>query len=170
MADGSGMTQGFSPGPETARAFRDALGHFATGVTLITIAGPEGPMGFVANSFSSLSLDPPLVLWSLARSSRRFGHFAEAEHFSIHVLGQKQADWPRRFGRDGVGFAGLDWHLSPEGAPAIAAAPMRFDCSQHCAHDGGDHLIILGRVLRVTPGEGAPLIFAKGRYGGFAAV
>lgn len=149
------------------RAFRNALGRFATGVTLITTATAEGPMGFIANSFSSLSLDPPLVLWSLARSSRRFGHFAGAAHFAIHVLGQAQAGWPARFGRDGAGFAGLDWQANAEGVPVISGALARFDCARHAAHDGGDHLIILGRVLRLTEEDGQPLVFAQGRFGGF---
>ncbi len=170
MADGSAGLSTFAPGAATARAFRDALGRFATGVTLVTIATPQGPMGFVANSFASLSLDPALVLWSIARSSRRFGAFAGAEAFSIHVLGQAQADFARRFGREGEGFAGLDWHETPEGAPAVPGVPARFDCRQHATHDGGDHLIIIGRVLRATLAEGDdPLIFAQGRFGGFAA-
>lgn len=170
MADGSGIATTFTPGAETARPFRDALGRFATGVTLVTIAGPEGPMGFVANSFSSLSLDPPLVLWSIARASRRFGAFAGARGFSIHILGQAQADLIPRFGREGAGFAGLDWQETPEGMPVLPECPARFDCAAHATHDGGDHLIIVGRVLRASLVEGdAPLVFAAGRYGGFAA-
>jgi flavin reductase (DIM6/NTAB) family NADH-FMN oxidoreductase RutF len=170
MADGSAMTTTFAPGADTARAFRDALGTFATGVTLVTIAGPEGPMGFVANSFSSLSLDPALVLWSIARTSRRYAAFSAAPAFSIHILGQAQADFARRFGREGEGFAGLDWHETHHGGPAVPGAPVRFDCSQHATHDGGDHLIIVGRVLRVSLQEGEePLVFARGRFGEFAA-
>lgn len=171
MADGSqAMTATFAPGPDTARAFRDALGTFATGVTLVTIPTPQGPMGFVANSFSSLSLDPALVLWSIARTSRRFAAFSAAPAFAIHILGQAQADFARRFGREGEGFAGLDWHETPEGLPAVPGAPARFDCTQHATHDGGDHLIIVGRVLRASLREGDdPLVFARGRFGGFAA-
>lgn len=168
MADGSAMATTFTPGADTARAFRDALGSFATGVTLVTIPTPQGPMGFVANSFSSLSLEPPLVLWSIARTSRRFAAFAGAGAFSIHILGQGQADFARRFGREGEGFAGLDWQDTPEGVPVVPGTPARFDCVQHATHDGGDHLIIVGRVLRVSHLEGGkPLVFAKGRFGGF---
>ncbi|MBD3763236.1 MAG: flavin reductase family protein [Rhodobacterales bacterium] len=168
MADGAAMPASFVPDPANPRPLRDALGHFATGVTVVTIAGPDGPMGFTANSFSSLSLDPPLVLWSLARSSRHHGPFAAAAHFSIHILGQDQADWPRRFSSEGPGFQGLARDDTPEGTPVLPGVPMRFDCARHGAQDGGDHLIILGRVLRVTPGSGAPLVFLKGRFGGFA--
>lgn len=165
MADG-----GLAPLPAAfdARAFRTALGRFATGVTVVTIATPDGPMGFTANSFSSLSLDPPLVLWSLARSSRRYGAYAAADHFAIHVLGQAQADWPARFGREGAGFAGLDWAPNAEGVPVIAGALARFDCARHATHDGGDHLIIVGRVLRLAEEDGLPLVFSQGRFGGFS--
>jgi flavin reductase (DIM6/NTAB) family NADH-FMN oxidoreductase RutF len=126
-------------------------------------------MGFTANSFSSLSLDPPLVLWSIARASRRFRVFAEAERFAIHILGQDKTDWPARFGRDGEGFAGLDmarWN----GVPVLPDALARFDCDRHTAYDGGDHLIIVGHVRQVTSREGAPLVFAQGRYGAVSPV
>lgn len=163
------MTESFAPGPETQRAFRQALGSFATGVTLVTAMDGEGaPVGFVANSFSSLSMDPPLVLWSPAVSSRRYPVFAGARQFAIHVLGKDQTGWPARFARDGAGFQGLDWDLTPEGVPALPGVLARFDCSLHATHPGGDHLIIVGRVLRVTPGEGAPLVFAQGRFSGLA--
>ena len=168
MADGSLQHgEGIVPDAANARLFRDALGRFATGVTLVTIAGPEGPMGFVANSFSSLSLDPPLVLWSPAKASQRFGHYAAARHYAIHVLGQDQADMPARFARGGAGFDGLDWGRNAEGVPLLPGAIARFDCVQHATHDGGDHLIIVGKVLRLALEEGEPLVFAKGRFGRF---
>jgi flavin reductase (DIM6/NTAB) family NADH-FMN oxidoreductase RutF len=162
MADG-----GIIPNADTTRQFRDALGRFATGVTLVTITGPDGPMGFVANSFSSLSLDPALVLWSPAKSSQRYPHFAAAEYYAVHVLGQAQADWPARFARGGTGFDGLDWALNAEGVPVLPGALARFDCRRDATHDGGDHLIIVGQVLRLALEEGEPLVFAKGRFGGF---
>jgi flavin reductase (DIM6/NTAB) family NADH-FMN oxidoreductase RutF len=154
--------------PDDPRALRDAFGRFATGVTLVTTQGPEGPVGFVANSFSSVSLDPPLVLWSPARASSRFGVFTGAEHFAIHVLEAGQAAWLSRFARGGAGFDGLDHSVTTEGLPALTGALARFDCARHAVHDGGDHAIIIGRVLRVTTRDGAPLVFAQGRYGGFA--
>jgi flavin reductase (DIM6/NTAB) family NADH-FMN oxidoreductase RutF len=163
MADG-----GIAPDATNARLFRDALGRFATGVTVVTIMRPDGPMGFTANSFSSLSLDPPLVLWSPAKSSSRYTHFAAAEHYAIHVLGQAQADWPARFARGGAGFDGLDWQLNAEGVPVLPATLSRFDCTRHATHDGGDHLIIVGQVLWLALEEGEPLVFAKGRFGGFS--
>jgi flavin reductase (DIM6/NTAB) family NADH-FMN oxidoreductase RutF len=162
MADG-----GIIPNADNARLFRDALGRFATGVTVVTIVGPDGPMGFTANSFSSLSLDPALVLWSPAKSSSRFAQFATAEHYAIHVLSQVQVDWPARFARGGAGFDGLDWGVNGEGVPVLAGALSRFDCARHATHDGGDHVIVVGQVLRLALEEGEPLVFANGRFGGF---
>ena len=154
-------------GDNTGRALRDAFGRFATGITLITTTTAEGPLGFVANSFSSVSLDPPLVLWSPARASGRFAAFAEAKHFAIHVLGADQAALSSRFSRGALGFAGLEHGLTEEGLPTLPAL-ARFDCTAHAVHDGGDHAIIVGRVVRFVIGEGAPLVFFGGSYGGFA--
>lgn len=169
MADGGIQVAGIVPDAANARLFRDALGRFATGVTVVTIAGPDGPMGFTANSFASLSLDPALVLWSPAKASQRYPFFAAARHYAIHVLGQDHSDIPARFSKGGPGFAGLDWHLNAEAVPVLPGAIARFDCAQHATHDGGDHLIIVGQVLRLALEEGEPLVFAKGRFGGFAS-
>lgn len=170
MADGGvKMDYDFIPGADTARAFREALGRFATGVTVITIDGPAGPMGFTANSFSSLSIDPALVLWSVAKSAQRYPYFSEARHFVIHVLGADQAALIARFHRTGTGFEGLDHVLNANGVPLVAGALARFECERHAAHDGGDHLIIVGRVLRVACQEGAPLVFSRGQIGRFTA-
>ena len=150
-----------------SRAFRAALGRFATGVTVVTTQTPDGPMGFTANSFASVSLDPPLVLWSPARASSRFAIFAQAAFYSIHVLGDAQAPLAARFLRGGDGFAGLDIAATPDGTPILADTLARFDCAHHAAHDGGDHLIVVGRVLRATLRDGAPLVFSQGAYGSF---
>lgn len=151
---------------ETGRALRDAFGQFATGVTLVTTTTAEGPQGFVANSFSSVSLDPPLVLWSPARASRRFAAFAEARFYAIHVLGADQAELLARFSRGGPGFDGLDHAVNAAGQPTLPAL-ARFDCAAHAAHDGGDHAILVGLVEGFVIGQGAPLVFHGGRYGGF---
>jgi len=169
MADGAAMMENaFVPSTETAREFRQALGQFATGVTLATIDGPEGPMGFTANSFSSLSLDPPLVLWSLARSSRRYPFFTSAQHFAIHVLAAEQVGLIGRFAREGAGFDGLDHKMNAHRVPLIDGALVRFECDLHATHEGGDHLIVVGRVTRVVCQGGAPLVFAQGQMGRFA--
>ena len=159
----------FVPGAANARAFRDALGRFPTGVTVVTAPGPEGPVGFTANSFASLSLDPPLVLWSPAKASLRHAVMVAAPFYSIHVLAEDQADLSGRFVRGGAGFAGLEIQTTPEGAPAIPGTLARFDCALHATHDGGDHTIVVGLVIRVHQGAGVPLVFCSGRYGRFSA-
>ncbi len=161
-------TAGFAPESDL-RAFRHALGRFATGVTVITAVGPDGPMGFTANSFAALSLDPPLVLWSPARASSRFAVFSTAQAFAIHVLAEDQAGIGARFVRGGAGFDGLDQVANADGVPVLTDALARFDCTLHATHDGGDHLIVVGRVGRVIYRDGAPLVFSQGSYGGFLA-
>jgi flavin reductase (DIM6/NTAB) family NADH-FMN oxidoreductase RutF len=151
------------------RAFRNALGRFATGVCVITTATDAGPMGFTANSFAAVSLDPPLVLWSPAKASSRYAVFSAAPFFAIHVLASGQTDLGARFVRGGAGFDGLPHGVTAEGIPTIPGTIARFDCAQHACHDGGDHTIILGRVLRAAYADGAPLVFSQGDYGGFVA-
>jgi flavin reductase (DIM6/NTAB) family NADH-FMN oxidoreductase RutF len=169
MADGGKMTgKDFAPEADP-RAFRDALGRFATGICVITAASDAGPMGFTANSFAAVSLDPALVLWSPAKSSSRFALFSTAPYFAIHVLGADQESLGARFLRGGTGFDGLPHDLAPEGTPTIPGTLARFDCALHVAHDGGDHAIIIGRVLRAAYTDGAPLVFSQGGYGGFVA-
>jgi len=166
----AGMTEEqFIPDAANARAFRDTLGCFATGVTIVTVQSSDGPMGFTANSFSSLSMDPPLVLWSPAKSSARYGHYATAQHYAIHVLAHDQTDLIQRFIRGGLGFEGMSYHRNDEGVPLIPGTLARFDCEQHATHEGGDHLIVVGRVLRCAKGTGAPLVFTQGQYGTFSA-
>jgi len=168
MADGARVTDmAFQPDRSNARAFRDALGRFATGVTVVTIDTLEGPMGFTANSFASVSLDPPLVLWSPAKSSMRFPYYAAARHYAIHVLAAEEAALGHRFVRGGTGFDGITPEITPEGVPVIPGTLARFDCEQVATHDGGDHLIIVGRVLRAMARSGAPLVFSQGGYGQF---
>lgn len=169
MADGGvhSAMEIFTPGPETARSFRDALGQFATGVTVITCAGPEGPIGITANSFASVSLDPPLVLWSPARASRRFPFFEAADRYAIHVLGAEQGDVCRAFVRDGAAFEAVDWTMGEAGVPLIEGCLARFECRREAVHEGGDHLIVVGRVLRAAWRPGAPLVFSAGAYGRF---
>ena len=149
----------FTPSPDTERAFRNALGRFATGITVVTTQAPQGPMGITANSFASVSLDPPLVLWSPAKTSRRFAEFQAAKRFAIHVLAEDQPAVCQQFSREGLNFDGLDWAENADGVPLINGGRARFDCRLEAQHDGGDHVIILGRVLACTERPGAPLIY-----------
>lgn len=156
----------FTPDHAHARAFRDALGNFATGVVVVTIATPDGPQGITVNSFASVSLAPPLVLWLPGKFSRRHDMFAQAGHFSAHVLAADQRPLADRFTRGGTHFAGLEHETTPEGVPVIPGTLSRFDCRREAAHDAGDHTLVIGHVLRVATAPGVPLIFAQGRWGG----
>lgn len=167
----------FNPAQGDMRRFRDALGAFATGVCVITARGPAGAgqrqgqgsaVGITANSFASLSLDPPLVLWSPARASRRFAAFTAARHFAIHVLAEDQFALGRHFALQGLDFDLPGVSTSPDGVPLLPGCLARFECRQEAVHDGGDHALIVGRVLRATSRPGTPLVFSAGRYGGFS--
>lgn len=160
----------FVPSEATAGHYRRALGRFVTGVTVVTAATPEGPMGITVNSFASVSLDPPLVLWCPARTSRRFRPFAQAPYFCIHILGEEHLALSRRFASGDGLFADLDPELTPQGVPLLPHPLARFDCAHHTRHDGGDHEIVLGRVLRAQLREdGKPLVFSGGDYGQFSS-
>ena len=158
----------FQPGPETGRLYRDALGLFGTGVTVVTGRTPAGPVGITANSFSSVSLDPPLVLWSLSRKSKRFAFFSEIESMAIHVLSAEQSALCHNFASTAFSFDGIDWTTAPDGTPLINDCLARFECEKFASHDGGDHEIIVSKVLRTTVRDGAPLLVFGGKYGGFS--
>lgn len=160
--------QSFDPAEEDPRAFRDALGRFVTGVTVITCTTRDGPLGIAANSFASLSLDPPLVLWSPAKSSGRYPFFVAARNFAVHILSSDQEAICRGFARSGEAFDLAQWQSSAAGVPLIEGCLARFECEKVAEHDGGDHTILVGKVHRVTTLPGEPLIFCGGRYGGFA--
>ncbi len=158
----------FSPDGPNGRAYRDALGKFATGVTIVTCNSEIGPLGMTVNSFASVSLDPPLVLWSPARSSQRCAAFENAEHFAIHVLNDQQKDHCHIFAKEGTNFQDLDWSLSDNAVPLIEGCMARFQCLRHAVHDGGDHSIIVGRVIAASVQDGNPLVFSRGAFGQFA--
>lgn len=158
----------FAPDAQNTRDLRIALGRFATGVTVVTTRTDEGVIGITANSFASLSLDPALVLWSPARASGRFAAFAQAESFAIHVLAADQIDLCRHFTRHAhLPFA---TQAPEDSALRLPGALVVFDCTTHARHDGGDHLLIIGAVQRVTTGPGAPLVFQGGQFGALAAL
>jgi flavin reductase (DIM6/NTAB) family NADH-FMN oxidoreductase RutF len=170
MPDGSvemASFQGFEPTADTRRLFRDGLGRFASGVTVVTAPTPEGGIGMTANSFSSVSLEPPLVLWCPAKSSSRYAFFARAQHFAIHVLRADQEDIARAFARSGTAFDGLTMERGASGVPLFADCLARFECETHQLHDAGDHAIMVGRVTSVAFRDGTPLIFSQGRFGQF---
>ena len=149
-----------------ARTLRDALGHFATGVTVVTTLGPDGErIGVTVNSFAALSLDPPLVLWSLAKRSWSLPAFQAASHFAIHVLAHDQQALSDRFAKAGHDkFAGVEVGQGLGGVPLLPGGSALFQCSVEHRYDGGDHIILVGRVEHLTTRSTAPLLFYRGRY------
>jgi len=150
-----------------SRDFRNALGRFATGVCVISTVSDKGlPLGLTANSFSSVSLDPPLVLWSLQNNSDVFDVFSAPAQFAINVLASEHYEHSNRYAQKGDHL--LDpahFSLGEYGSPIVAEALVAFECELHATHDGGDHLIIVGRVKHVhTRDEGEPLLFYSGNY------
>ncbi|MEM8554831.1 MAG: flavin reductase family protein [Pseudomonadota bacterium] len=159
------MTTRFVPGPDHTRALRTAFGSFATGVTVITTRTDEGPVGMTANSFSSVSLDPALALWSIDKKSDRFDVFTRAERYAIHVLAEDQTDLSNGFARHAGFCAEVDWYEGTDGVPVLPGVLSRFDCALDASHDAGDHVILIGRILEVEARDGAPLLFTGGQYG-----
>ena len=152
---------------QDSRAFRDALGQFATGVAVVTARTAAGEaIGLTINSFASVSLDPPLVLWSLDRASDRFQTFMHAKHFAVNVLADDNTTLSQRLSRKGE--HGLDGEPLTKGKhdlPVLERALSHFECCVEARHDGGDHVIFVGRVLHF--GHNAkrkPLLYFRGRY------
>ena len=170
MADGSAVMSDmdvFCPTAENQRDFRNTLGQFATGVTVVTCRDAQGALAITANSFASVSLDPPLVLWSPAIASSRHDSFAAAEGFAIHVLEASQLDMGMRFARNGRAFEDGEWREGPDGVPLLTSCLARFVCKRHAVHPAGDHTLILGEVTECARRAGEPLIFSQGAYGRF---
>jgi flavin reductase (DIM6/NTAB) family NADH-FMN oxidoreductase RutF len=155
----------------TQRQLRDAFGVFATGVTVVTAVRPDGePVGITVNSFSSVSLEPPLLLWCLTNSSGGAVAFAPGAAFAVHVLSHEQRDMAVHFARRTADKFEVDqhWRANPQ-PPLLEGALCRFDCRVHAVHAGGDHLIILGEVLALTRAAGKPLAFYAGHFGTYSA-
>ena len=149
-----------------SKAFRNALGQFATGVTVITTLDANGSkVGITANSFSSVSLDPMLVLWSIARTSRSFDIFNNASHFAIHVLNAGQRAISGQFASDcGDRFQNVSHRSGVGGVPVLDDYSAVFECETEARYEGGDHIIIIGRVHAFDNSGKAPLVFHAGRY------
>jgi flavin reductase (DIM6/NTAB) family NADH-FMN oxidoreductase RutF len=148
------------------RDFRRALGQFATGVAIVTARNKRDRcIGLTVNSFASVSLDPPLVLWSLGKASTEYSDFMKARHFAINVLASDQHRLSRRFSAQVADrFAELDCSDSIEGCPLLKGATAHFVCRVVRKFDGGDHRIFLGEVIHYRYQEREPLIFHSGRY------
>lgn len=150
------------------REFRNAAGQFMTGVTIVTTLDADGaPSGLTANSFASVSLDPPLVQFSLGRTSTNLEAFEAGNGFVIHVLGADQQELSMRFAAKGIDrFEGADWQPGHNGLPVLSGSLATFECSPWATYEGGDHLIYIGEVQRLTMGDegAAALGYFRGRY------
>ena len=151
----------------SAADFRAALGTFATGVTIVTTRAPDGsPVGMTVNSFNSVSLAPPLVLWSLSRAASARGVFAGCSHYAVNVLGVGQQALAERFASRQPGrWDGVVYDDGAGGAPLIAGAVATFECFNRSRYDEGDHVIFVGEVERCQhQAQAAPLLFHGGRF------
>lgn len=150
-----------------ARAFRDALGCFPTGVAVITTTSGSLPVGLTCNSFSSVSLDPPLVLWSLRKGSKSLKAFQEAKGFAINILAEDQNQISGRFASSTIAekFEGVSWRPGVMGLPVLAGSVATFECVTSAEHDAGDHVIFVGHVQQFdhAPAD-EPLVFYRGAY------
>jgi 3-hydroxy-9,10-secoandrosta-1,3,5(10)-triene-9,17-dione monooxygenase reductase component len=155
-------------GIEEAR-FRQVLGHFATGVTVVTCMSSGRPLGLSVNSFTSVSLDPPLVAFCVSRRSSTWPLLRESGMFCVNVLAEDQEALSRTFAAPGrERFLGIGWRPAPSGAPVLAGVLAWVDCTVEAEYDAGDHLIVVGRVQELDLlQEGRPLVFYRGGYGRF---
>lgn len=158
--------------PFTSLEFRTACGRFATGVTVVTALGADGsPVGVTINSFSSVSLEPPLVLFCLDRGALSFAAFEAAKSFAINVLSDDQQALSERFAQQGAPkFGDLDLMQWDTGCPILKGCLANLECLTDAVHDGGDHIIVVGRVCRLAVSDaGRPLVYYAGRYAGLDA-
>ncbi|MCG5239696.1 flavin reductase family protein [Azospirillum doebereinerae] len=155
--------------PLDPRAFRSALGCFATGIAVVTTIAPDGlPLGVTVNSFSSVSLDPPLVQFCLGRAAMSFEAFTTAPSFAVNILADDQEDLSARFSRRDLQerWAGVAVETWDTGVPILSGCLASLECDRAHLFDGGDHVIVVGRVRRLASREdGAPLLYVRGRYG-----
>ena len=149
------------------RALRDALAAYPTGVALVTVPAADGPRAMTVNSFASVSLDPPLILWSVAKDSERYEMFLEAEVFAVNVLGADQEALAAACAKDDdLIAAGAQVREGAAGAPLVAGAVAWFECRREAVHEGGDHDIIVGRVTDFAEaGRGPALTFHRSAFG-----
>src|SRR5919112_4675474 len=153
------------------RRIRNVLGHFATGLTVITAATENGPAGFTCQSFASLSLEPALVTFSPARTSNTWPLLRAAGRFTVNILPAEHQHLAGQFARSGADkFAGVSHTPSPLGNPVLGDALAWIDCELHAEYDGGDHTIVVAAVRHLSARQDAePLLFFKGRYAGLVA-
>lgn len=151
------------------RTFRDALGHYASGITVISGMTAAGtPIGFTCQSFYSVSITPPLVSFSVGVGSTTYPLLRDIGRFTVNVLAGDQHELANQFARSGTDkWAGVEWSRSPNGSPTIAGSLLWLDCDLHAEHPAGDHFIVVGRVVWMSPRErptAEPLLYFRGRF------
>jgi len=155
-------------------SFREALGHYASGITVITSHLDNEPIGFTCQSFYSVSMNPPLVSFSVMSSSASYPRIRQAGRFAVNILSGEQAKLSNQFARRGTDkWHGVEWQESPLGNPIIAGSLYWLDCEIHAEHAAGDHLIVIGEVKALNLQEAAatqPLLYFKGQYCNLAAL
>ena len=163
------MNEGNAPRPPVEfdpRDLRNAFGMFATGVTIVTTRSPEGqPIGLTCNSFASVSLKPPLVLWSLSLYSPNLQAFLQAPNFGVNILACSQFELSRRFSSPVKDrFEGVTWWLGETNVPLLGEVAAQMECRNETRHYSGDHVVLIGQVVRYEYRDVEPLVFARGLY------
>jgi flavin reductase (DIM6/NTAB) family NADH-FMN oxidoreductase RutF len=150
--------------------FREVLGHFATGITIVTATDEGEPVGFSCQSFAALSLDPPMVILAPAKSSTSWPRIARAGAFCVNILGEHQEAVCRAFAVSGGNkFDGVDWKPGVTGSPLIEGSLATVECTLGAIYEGGDHELVTGHVVDMEIGKGSPLIFYRSGFGRFEA-
>lgn len=161
------MTGTAPPGPVSPAIMRDVLGHFVSGIVVVTAIGDGGePVGFTCQSFASLSLEPPLISFAPARTSTTWPRIRPVNAFCVNVLAEDHQELSAGFARSGVDkFAGVDWRAAPSGSPILDGVSAWIDCTLWNEYDGGDHTIVVGRVHDLGANSARqPLLYYRGRY------
>lgn len=152
--------------PIDPQLFRDVLGNYASGVVIVTALDDGVPVGLTAQSFMSLSMDPPLVLFCPQRTSTSWPRIEKAKHFAANILAEGQDELGLKFARSGIDkFEGVDWTPGPSGAPLLEDVLAHVDCTIEAVHEGGDHLIVVGRVLHLAAQKDLkPLVYFRSAF------
>ena len=152
--------------PIERNELRRVMGHFATGVTIITTVSKDGvPFGLTANAFTSVSLDPPLLLISVDKKAESFPHFEESKAFTVNILGDEQESLSRKFAVSGGDkFQGVAYRMGANGVPILEGTLAYLECKLYAVYDGGDHTLFLGEIEQAETREVKPLIFYRGGY------
>jgi 3-hydroxy-9,10-secoandrosta-1,3,5(10)-triene-9,17-dione monooxygenase reductase component len=149
------------------RAFREVLGHFATGITIVTAQEEGRPVGFTCQSFTALSLEPPMIAIAPAKSSSSWPKMVQAGSFCINILAESQEQLCKSFAVSGGDkFVGVKWHIGAGGSPILDGSLAVIECELHSIYDAGDHELVTGRVTSLSQGEGHPLLFYKSKFTG----